>query len=253
MAAAGSSGEPDYEVEKERCKAFLTGFRDPYAAEDDEPKYLVQLVSRPPAQHGRSCAQSGPQSRAERRWSALSGSGGVPATTACAHASSLRTATDREQADACTRRVPGRPGRGTPASSLPGARALLPLTRAAQFEGEGDLASAVNSNTRRYMQLFSEAADEVLPLPTELHEDDDVFDVLMRQVRRCALLPHPLASHSRLAVAYACSARLRRLKRPARRRTRWGDRLANQTLASACRPCCAAATASSSSRAPSTT
>jgi hypothetical protein len=33
------------------------------------------------------------------------------------------------------------------------------------------------------MLLFSEAADEVMPAPTELHEDDDVFDVLMRQAR----------------------------------------------------------------------
>ena len=40
----------------------------------------------------------------------------------------------------------------------------------------------MRSNTRRYMTLFAEAADEVMPVATELHEEDDVFDVLMRQV-----------------------------------------------------------------------
>jgi len=56
-----------------------------------------------------------------------------------------------------------------------------------QFDTEGDLGASVKSNTRRYMQLFSEAADEAMPAATELHEDDDVFDVLMRQARSAAV------------------------------------------------------------------
>ena len=46
-----------------------------------------------------------------------------------------------------------------------------------------DLAQAVVSNTRRYQSLFCDAADECMPVPTEVHGDDDVFDVLLRQVR----------------------------------------------------------------------
>ena len=49
-------------------------------------------------------------------------------------------------------------------------------------DGEGSLLDAVRSNARRYITFFSEAADELLPAPTAMDEDEDVFDVLMRQV-----------------------------------------------------------------------
>jgi hypothetical protein len=70
-----------------------------------------------------------------------------------------------------------------------------PLPAFRQFDGaDGELLNAVRGNTRRYLMLFAEAADDVMPPPTELNEEDDVFDVLMRQVREservCAALYH---------------------------------------------------------------
>ena len=62
-------------------------------------------------------------------------------------------------------------------------------------DGEGSLLDAVRGNTRRYITLFSEAADMMLPAPTTLNGDEDVFDVLMRQARAsrraAARSPHP--------------------------------------------------------------
>jgi len=44
------------------------------------------------------------------------------------------------------------------------------------------LAKAAKKNTQRYLSLFADAADEVMPLPTSAFEGtEDVFDVLMRQ------------------------------------------------------------------------
>ena len=90
------------------------------------------------------------------------------------------------------------------------------LPALSQFDGaEGDLANAVRGNTRRYMALFAEAADELMPVATELHEEDDVFDVLMRQVRRrrarlrpCprAWLTRPVASQREAAEAETAAA-----------------------------------------------
>ncbi len=73
-------------------------------------------------------------------------------------------------------------GSAARAGHAPVLTTALPASR--QFDGaEGDLLGAVRGNTRRYLQLFAEAADDVMPVPTELHEEDDVFDVLMRQAR----------------------------------------------------------------------
>lgn len=41
----------------------------------------------------------------------------------------------------------------------------------------------MTTNTRRYMTLFAEAADELMPAPDVQDTEEDVFDVLMRQVR----------------------------------------------------------------------
>lgn len=38
------------------------------------------------------------------------------------------------------------------------------------------------TNTRRYISLFAEAADELMPQSSAHGTEDDVFDVLMRQV-----------------------------------------------------------------------
>jgi hypothetical protein len=40
---------------------------------------------------------------------------------------------------------------------------LLPI--AAQFEGNRDFVEKIVSNTRRYISLFSQAIDEILPAP----------------------------------------------------------------------------------------
>jgi len=64
----------------------------------------------------------------------------------------------------------------------------LDLEDALELErsGSGDewsrFARNVRDNTRRYLSLFADAADELMPLPTSAFEGtEDVFDVLMRQ------------------------------------------------------------------------
>lgn len=47
------------------------------------------------------------------------------------------------------------------------------------------------SNTRRYMTLFAEAADDLLPAPSVQQTEEDVFDVLMRQVPVHVASPRP--------------------------------------------------------------
>jgi hypothetical protein len=80
-----------------------------------------------------------------------------------------------------------------------------PLPAFRQFDGaDGELLNAVRGNTRRYLMLFAEAADAVMPPPTELHEEDDVFDVLMRQVRTRA---HMLVQRVRSSDAHGADAR----------------------------------------------
>lgn len=39
----------------------------------------------------------------------------------------------------------------------------------------------VRTNTRRYVSIFAEAVDELLPEPTEVIPRDDDYDILMRQ------------------------------------------------------------------------
>ena len=41
----------------------------------------------------------------------------------------------------------------------------------------------IQSNARRYISLFAEAADELMPESTLSVAEEDSFDVLMRQVR----------------------------------------------------------------------
>jgi hypothetical protein len=41
----------------------------------------------------------------------------------------------------------------------------------------------IKNNTRRYQSIFSDAADAVMPITTSVqYSNDDVIDVLMRQV-----------------------------------------------------------------------
>ena len=48
----------------------------------------------------------------------------------------------------------------------------------------GELLRQIEKNTKRYVRVFSEAADELMPLPIpeRMQGVDDVIDVLMRQV-----------------------------------------------------------------------
>lgn len=39
----------------------------------------------------------------------------------------------------------------------------------------------VTQNTRRYIQIFADAIDELIPEPTEAFPDDDDHDILMTQ------------------------------------------------------------------------
>ena len=46
-----------------------------------------------------------------------------------------------------------------------------------------DFVTQVRSNTRRYVSLFADAADDLIPERSVCTFDEDSFDVLMRQVR----------------------------------------------------------------------
>jgi len=42
--------------------------------------------------------------------------------------------------------------------------------------------SRIQANTRRYVQLFSEVIDEIMPQPTrDISHQDEVIDVILRQ------------------------------------------------------------------------
>lgn len=47
-----------------------------------------------------------------------------------------------------------------------------------------ELVSRIRNNTRRYVQLFSEVVDKLMPLPTkDISEFDEVIDVILHQRR----------------------------------------------------------------------
>lgn len=47
-----------------------------------------------------------------------------------------------------------------------------------------ELVSRIRYNTRRYVALFSEVVDKLLPLPTkDITEHDEVIDVILHQRR----------------------------------------------------------------------
>ncbi len=53
---------------------------------------------------------------------------------------------------------------------------------AMQFGEDGDtLCNNIEHNTWRYISIFSDAVDELLPTPTAFGVVDDVFDVMLRQ------------------------------------------------------------------------
>ena len=55
-------------------------------------------------------------------------------------------------------------------------------------DGAQEFLENVQSNTKQYLKLFAEAADDCLPEPS-VHVDDDVYDVLQAQARfRCSLV-----------------------------------------------------------------
>ena len=52
------------------------------------------------------------------------------------------------------------------------------------MHGDSDLVSKIRSNTRRYIILFSEVVDEIMPGPTkDITEYDEVIDVILHQRR----------------------------------------------------------------------
>lgn len=47
-----------------------------------------------------------------------------------------------------------------------------------------DLVYRIRNNTRRYVDLFSEVVDELMPTPTkDISEHDEVIDVILHQRR----------------------------------------------------------------------
>ena len=175
----------------ERCKSFLTTFASAYEA-DGALKYMDQLVRRlwwylsgrplvrqgPPFSSGPPLLgiHSPPVPRLpgarSKRWP--TGRGG-------------RWTSSWTTWPACVGGVATPPAARSARSRLPGPCLTLapspqPPPQFASPDGV-DLAQAVVSNTRRYQSLFCDAADECLPQPTQLPGEDDVFDVLLRQVR----------------------------------------------------------------------
>lgn len=47
-----------------------------------------------------------------------------------------------------------------------------------------ELVSRIRNNTHRYVKLFSEVVDELMPIPTkDISEHDEVIDVILHQRR----------------------------------------------------------------------
>jgi DNA replication licensing factor MCM7 len=47
-----------------------------------------------------------------------------------------------------------------------------------------DLVARIQRNTRRYVNLFSEVVDKLMPIPTkDISEKDEVIDVILHQRR----------------------------------------------------------------------
>ena len=54
----------------------------------------------------------------------------------------------------------------------------------AEEEGFGSFYDNLLSNSRRYVSLFAEAADELMPRrASDLMDEDDTFDILLQQVK----------------------------------------------------------------------
>lgn len=53
------------------------------------------------------------------------------------------------------------------------------------FSKEPELVEHLERNTQQYLTLLAEAADNIMPQPTEDDLPEDVFDVLLDQVRAC--------------------------------------------------------------------
>eukprot|EP00951_Prasinocladus_malaysianus_P010369 scaffold76057_cov36-Prasinocladus_malaysianus.AAC.1 len=49
------------------------------------------------------------------------------------------------------------------------------------FQNDEDLVQAVLGNTKRYVSIFSAAADFLMPDPTSLEGGEDTFDILSKQ------------------------------------------------------------------------
>lgn len=47
-----------------------------------------------------------------------------------------------------------------------------------------ELVSRIQSNTRRYVKLFNEVVDNIMPIPTkDISDQDEVIDIIMHQRR----------------------------------------------------------------------
>lgn len=46
----------------------------------------------------------------------------------------------------------------------------------------------LENNTKRFVKIFSEAADDAMPAPTELGLEEDMYDILYNQVRGLAVV-----------------------------------------------------------------
>lgn len=62
---------------------------------------------------------------------------------------------------------------------------MIELEDIAQHEGAASgLVQRIRNNTRRYVLLFYEVIDSIMPTPTkDISQEDDVLDVIMHQRR----------------------------------------------------------------------
>lgn len=52
------------------------------------------------------------------------------------------------------------------------------------IQHESELVSRIRNNTRRYVNLFSEVVDKLMPQPTkDISDQDEVIDVILHQRR----------------------------------------------------------------------
>ena len=70
---------------------------------------------------------------------------------------------------------------------------LLQCCGMMQYHDTETMVDGLENNTKRYINIMSEAADAAMPQPSSLDFEDDTFDILYKQVSSHLFSLHPLS------------------------------------------------------------